>query len=160
MRFEKISYSQFLKDCKENDRECNYEDIILPKRATTYSAGYDFFSLIDFELNPCEQIKIPTGIRVILESDKFLAIVPRSSLGFKYRLQLDNTIGIIDADYAYADNEGHIWLKMTNDTRNGKILKVNKGDAIAQGVICRYFMTDDDCSNETRHGGIGSTSVK
>ena len=58
-----------------------------------------FFSPVDFELKPGETIKIPTGIRVFIESDWVLNIFPRSGLGFKFRLQMNNTVGIIDSDY-------------------------------------------------------------
>lgn len=154
-RFEKITKKQLAKDCGSH---INAEDIILPKRATKGSAGYDFFSPIGFSLAPGETIKIPTGIRVLLPPDKFLLIVPRSGLGFKYRVQLDNTVGVIDSDYSNSDNEGHIWIKITNDSNKGKSLVINQGDAIAQGIILQYGKTDDDKTEGLRNGGFGSTS--
>lgn len=154
-RFEKISKEQFVKDCGD---QINYENVALPKRATKGSAGYDFFSLTSFTLAPGEHIKIPTGIRVVLPDDKFLMVVPRSSLGFKFRLQLDNTVGIIDSDYSHSDNEGHIWMKITNDTVEGKTLHINVGDAIAQGIILSFGKTDDDEVKRERNGGFGSTT--
>lgn len=160
--FYKVSLEQYIKD-KDNDKskEVEWKEVKLPHRATKNSAGYDFYAPFDFELKPNETIKIASGIKVQLDNDKFLAIVPRSSLGFKYRLQLDNTVGIIDSDYYNnSGNEGHIFIKITNDTNCGKILKVNKGDAIAQGIILQYFLTDDDDSNSIREGGFGSTNVK
>lgn len=158
IKFEKISKKQFNTDVRYNDIPCQYTDILLPQRATKASAGYDFYSLVSFSLAPGEQIKIPTGIRVILPDDKFLMIVPRSSLGFKYRLQLNNTVGIIDADYSGSDNEGHIWIKITNDSKEGKRLNITAGDAIAQGIILPFFKTDDDEVENERNGGLGSTS--
>lgn len=160
-RFEKVSYNQYLEAIGGDiDLFDEYNDIIIPKRATTGSAGYDFFSPFTFTLNPNETIKIPTGIRVILDSDKFLAIYPRSGLGFKFRLQLDNTVGIIDSDYCNSDNEGHIFIKITNDGREGKSITINKGDGIAQGIITQFFKTDDDNSEGIRNGGFGSTTKK
>lgn len=160
-RFEKVSYNQYLEAIGGDiDLFDEYNDIIIPKRATTGSAGYDFFAPFTFTLNPNETIKIPTGIRVILDSDKFLAIYPRSGLGFKFRLQLDNTVGIIDSDYCNSDNEGHIFIKITNDGREGKPITINKGDGIAQGIITQFFKTDDDNSEGVRNGGFGSTTKK
>ena len=154
--FAKVSYDQFREalgcECRET-----YDTIKTPERATSRSAGYDFKSPIDFILEPGETIKIPTGIRVILDPDKFLAIYPRSGLGFKYRTQLDNTVGIIDADYSMSDNEGHIMVKLTNDTRDGKTLIIHTGDGICQGIIQQYFVTDDDNADGIRNGGFGST---
>ena len=101
-KFEKISKSQFEKDWKdtfagEGDLwEQVYESIKLPRRATSGSAGYDFFTTHDLELAPGETIKIPTGIRAWMEEGWVLKIYPRSGLGFKFRLQLNNTVGIID----------------------------------------------------------------
>lgn len=134
-----------------------YEKIKPPKRATVGSAGYDFFSPLDFNLVSGETIKIPTGIRVDIDEDWFLAIVPRSGLGFGYRLQLDNTIGIIDSDYYYSDNEGHIWIKLTNDSKQDKPLKVSAGEGIAQGIFLPYGITRSDHANGVRNGGFGST---
>ena len=126
-KFQKVSWEQFLegwKDAFPNTEEEKireiYEGIRLPRRATAGSAGYDFFSPVDFELKPGETLKMPTGIRVLMEPDWVLKIYPRSGLGFKYRLQLNNTVGIIDSDYYNSDNEGHIFIKITNDSKGRK----------------------------------------
>lgn len=158
-KFEKISRKQFINDVGANLSDL-YDEIKLPKRATKYSAGYDFYAPWTIILEPGYSTKIPTGIRVILDEDKFLGIVPRSGLGFKYRLQLDNTVGIIDADYSSSDNEGHIWIKITNDSREGKTLNIQRGEALAQGIIMQYFKTDDDDADGIRNGGFGSTNGK
>lgn len=158
MKFEKISYDQFLDDL--SDKWFDYDnDIKIPKRATKCSAGYDIYSVYDFKLAPGETILLPTGIKVELDPDKYLLIVPRSGQGFKFKVQLYNTCGIIDADYYNNEkNEGHIWVKLYNDSPEGKTLSVNKGDAICQGIISQYFVVDDDKSDEIRNGGFGSTS--
>ena len=135
-----------------------YDQIKLPKRATRGSAGYDFFSPVDFELKPGETIKIPTGIRVFIESDWVLNIFPRSGLGFKFRLQMNNTVGIIDSDYFYSDNEGHIFVKLTNDTNEGKTVSVAQGTGMVQGIFMQYGVTIDDDATEVRNGGFGSTT--
>ena len=158
-KFEFISEKQYLEDFTDVANSAPYSDLQLPKRATTGSAGYDIFSPVGFTLEPGNTMKIPTGIRVLLDENKFLMVVPRSGLGFKYRLQLDNTVGIIDSDYSKSDNEGHIWVKITNDSRTGKSLVVKQGDALAQGIILEYIKTDDDSSDGIRNGGFGSTSA-
>lgn len=152
-KFEKVSLEEYL---KANDSIDTYNNIKLPKRATLYSAGYDFYSPIDFTLKPGETIKVPTGIRCKMIDSYVLMIFPRSSLGFKYRLQLDNTVGIIDADYYNALNEGHIFIKMTNNSE--KILEVKEGEAFAQGIFLEYGITYDDEVSESRKGGFGSTN--
>ena len=160
-RFEKVSKEQFVLDydLTENKEEV-YDEIKLPKRATVGSAGYDFYSPCDFTLAPGQTIKIPTGIRSYIEPGYVLSIYPRSGLGFKYRIQLNNTVGIIDSDYYNADNEGHIMIKLTNDSNEGKTLEIKKGDGIAQGIFSEYFVTYDDSTDGVRTGGFGSTSKR
>ena len=161
-RFEKVSQEQFSSSWLDtfNESENVSDELKLPARATKGSAGYDFFSPLDFTLNPGESIKIPTGIRVFIEDGWVLKIYPRSGLGFKYRLQLNNTVGIIDSDYYYSDNEGHMFIKITNDSRENKTLSIKKGDAFAQGIFVEYGITYDDDVCETRNGGFGSTRKK
>ena len=150
--------SKLLAGYKKEEIKEIYDQIKLPKRATRGSAGYDFFSPVDFELKPGETIKIPTGIRVFIESDWVLNIFPRSGLGFKFRLQMNNTVGIIDSDYFYSDNEGHIFVKLTNDTNEGKTVSVAQGTGMVQGIFMQYGVTIDDDATEVRNGGFGSTT--
>ena len=143
-KFYKVSYAQFekamLDDFSLNEDEIKeiYNQLKLPKRATKGSAGYDFYTPISFQLNPGETIKIPTGIRCEMNPRWVLMIYPRSGLGFKFRLQLDNTVGVIDSDYFYSDNEGHIFIKITNDSNEGKIVEVKAGQGFAQGIFMQY----------------------
>lgn len=164
-KFYKVSYRQFAIDWKDTFPQSTsvqiqniYDDIKLPKRATKGSAGYDFFSPITFVLPPKETIKIPTGIRVSMNEGWVLMLYPRSSLGFKYRLQMDNTTGIIDSDYFESDNEGHIFAKMTNDSNQGKTVNLVAGDAMLQGIFMPFGICEDDTCEETRNGGFGSTN--
>ncbi len=164
--FEKISFEQFKQDwlaekapLTEEELQQLYEEIKLPKRATGGSAGYDFYSTEDFCLAPGETIKILTGIRSEMLPEWALLIYPRSGLGFKYRLQLNNTVGVIDSDYYYAKNEGHIQIKITNDSKEGKTVEIKKGTAFAQGIFTPYGITLDDDVETVRQGGLGSTGM-
>ena len=116
------------------------------------------FSAVACEVKPGETIKVPTGIRVEMEEDWVLKLYPRSGLGFKYRLQLNNTVGIIDSDYFYSDNEGHIFAKVTNDSREGKTIAFTEGMGFMQGIFVEYGITVDDDADGVRNGGFGSTS--
>lgn len=173
MRFEKVSLDQYLKDSTgdvhiiesspchitpKKSKEEIYNSIKLPCRATKKSAGYDFYAPYEFTLCPGETIKLATGIRVILDDDKFLMCVPRSGHGFKARVQLDNTVGIIDADYSDSDNEGHIHIKLTNDSRTDKSITVKAGEGMMQAIILSYFTVEDDNTIRSRNGGFGSTN--
>ena len=164
-RFEKVSFEQFLEGWgdtlgitdRSSIREI-YDQIRLPRRATAGSAGYDFFVPADITLAPGETIKIPTGIRVWMEPEWVLKCYPRSGLGFKYRLQLNNTVGIIDSDYYYSDNEGHIFSKITNDSNEGKTVELKTGEGFMQGIFVEYGITLDDDATAIRNGGFGSTT--
>ena len=161
-RFEKVSEAAFAAAWADTftTPTPEYDSLLLPKRATKGSAGYDFFSPLDFTLKPGETIKIPTGVRVWMEEGWVLKLYPRSGLGFKYRLQMNNTVGIIDSDYYYSDNEGHIFIKITNDSNEEKTLSLKKGEGFAQGIFVEYGITIDDDADEIRNGGFGSTTKK
>lgn len=150
-KFEKVSKEQYEKDSDV----LAYDEIVLPKRATRGSAGYDFFMPFNLVLAPKEEIKICTGIRCKIDEGWVLKIYPRSSLGFKYRMGLCNTVGIIDSDYYNALNEGHIQIKIVNN--GNKVLEIEKGKAFAQGIFLEYGITVDDEANEERTGGFGSS---
>lgn len=166
-KFHKVSENRFYEDwrdtfgpAEDGDIRKIYESIRLPRRATAGSAGYDFFAPASFVVKPGETIKIPTGVRVEMDQEWVLKCYPRSGLGFKYRLQLNNTVGIIDSDYFYSDNEGHIFAKLTNDTNEDKTLEIPADTGFMQGIFVEYGITVDDDVTDVRNGGLGSTTGK
>lgn len=169
-KFEKVSKERFVEDFMKifGDRENMTADkaeelyyaVKIPKRATKSSAGYDICTPVDIVLKPGESIKIPTGLRVRMREDYCLFIMPRSGLGSKFRFQLNNTVGVIDSDYYNSDNEGHIFVPMINDGREGKVVSLKAGDAFVQGVFLSYGITEDDEADAERNGGFGSTGLK
>ena len=170
--FEKVSFEQFCSAMKaefykqddasktaEEAISSLYDAIKLPERSTAGSAGYDFVSPTSFVLEPGQSIKIPTGIRCRIDEGWWLGCFPRSGLGFKYRLQLDNTVGVIDSDYYHSANEGHIFAKLTNDGKTGKPISISAGDRFMQGIFIPYGITYSDAADGVRDGGFGSTGV-
>lgn len=151
--FKMISTSQAIKDGFTVDMI-----VTKPKRSTSKSAGYDIFSPFDFTLNPNEEIKVPTFLSVYMNDGEFLAIFPRSGLGFKYYSRLANTVAIIDSDYNLSDNEGHIWIKIRNES--DKPMNIKAGEAIAQGIFIPFMLVDNDSfdNGAVRNGGFGSTT--
>lgn len=165
-KFEKVSFEQFKKDWlntmeyADNSKIRNiYDNIHIPQRATRGSAGYDFYAPVNIELKPDKTICIPTGIRVKINDGWVLKCYPRSGLGFKFRLQLNNTVGIIDSDYYNSDNEGHIFSKITNCTNEEKTVLIEAGKGFMQGIFVEYGITVNDCAEAERNGGFGSTSA-
>ena len=159
-KFEKVSLSQFKNDLKDclNIESTNdiYEEIILPKRATKGSAGYDFVCPIDITIKPNQMLKIPSGIRCFIENTYVLNIYPRSSLGFKYQMMLANTTGIIDSDYYGAKNEGHIIIAVVN--KGDKDIVLKKGERFVQGIFFKFYTVDEEEIETKRIGGFGSSN--
>ncbi len=161
-QFEKVSFKQFLNSMNglilpEDTIRRMYDAIPIPTRATVGSAGYDFSLPYEIELEPGRSILIPTGIRCKMDNDWVLMLAPRSGLGFKFRLQLNNTIGIIDSDYYNSDNEGHIMAKIMNDSNEGKVISLPAGKAFMQGIFLSYGITVDDNASGIRNGGFDSS---
>jgi len=169
MKFEKVSFAEYRKefegyyDREIDDIQKEWEDIKLPKRATKGSAGHDFFSPFPFRLSTepdsfyPKTITIPTGIKARLDEDKVLMCYPRSGQGFKFKLQLFNTVGVIDSDYINSNNEGHIKAKLTLDTDEEVTLTIDKGMGFMQGIITQFFVIDEEEVIGERNGGFGST---
>lgn len=163
-KFEKVSREEFRKairnlkinatdDCIDDI----YNNIHLPKRATKGSAGYDFYSSFGFDIKQGDSIIIPTGVRCRMQEGWVLTLYPRSGMGFKTGTRLANTVGVIDSDYYFSDNEGHIMLKLVNDGVLGRDVCINVGDGICQGILFPFGITEDDNAIAIRNGGFGST---
>ena len=160
--FEKVSFEQWKKDCgikglPEAELRKWYEDIKLPKQATAGSAGCDFFMPYNLNFEAGSKFKIATGIRWLADgaNDRVLLIVPRSGLGFKYGIRLPNTVGVIDADYAQAENEGHILVAFENPSSED--VQLPQGKPFVQGIIVKYEVPEGAESGDARIGGFGST---
>lgn len=200
-RFEKVSLEQFIQDCtgfctNEYALEQAYRQIKLPEAKTLDSAGFDFYAPFHIDIYSDSKVRIPTGIRWICENEDlvqygtqigfYLQMVPRSSLGCRYRLQLSNTVGIIDADYWKSDNGGHILIdiyrppmlevvkswytnddngilnmvsfpKRGHDAFDNDVLSIEAGTAFVQGIIQPYVKLPEYTRKEVRNGGFGST---
>ena len=186
--FEKVSYTQFMEDMiaeypyfakLEHEEELRnyYDNIKLPTRSTDNAAGYDFYSPFPFKIETGCTIKIPTGIRVDIDSNWWMLLCPKSGIGFKNHIHLANTIGVDDADYYYSNNSGHIFIKIVMphnivantccvtlfdkviNTYIPKELSIEQGEKFAQGIFLPYGVTLDDelTIKQTRIGGLGST---
>jgi dUTP pyrophosphatase len=55
-------------------------------------------------------------------------------------------------------NNCHIFIKMTNETREDKTVEIQQGIGFAQGIFLEYGITLDDCTDGIRNGGLGSTT--
>ncbi len=135
--------------------------IPLPKRATAGSAGYDFICPADVTLQPGDAVTIPTGIRCEMQAGWVLMLFPRSGLGFKHQVRLANTVGVIDADYFHAENEGHIMVRIANGqspcSMGSHEVTIRKGERFCQGIFLPHGLAEEDEVLSDRMGGFGST---
>ena len=170
-QFEKVSLKEFIRAIRhafpysegravtDEELELNYNSILLPQRATTGSAGYDFYCPFSITVMPHSKVLLPSGYKVKLKEGYVLKLYPRSSLGFNFNMSLANTVGIIDSDYYNnPTNEGHIMDMIVNNSDNPLELKF--GERYVQGVIEKFYITYDDNVLTRRTGGIGSTNGK
>ena len=101
---------------------------------------------------------VSTGMKCKLDQGTFLQLSVRSSTPLKHWLMLANGVGIIDADYYNnPDNEGEIFLQIYNLSPFN--IQIKKGEAIGQGIILPFGITEDDIVMGDRTGGFGSTNV-
>ena len=154
-KFTHVSEAQYAEAM--NGQDClSLEEIPLPKRATAGSAGYDFVSPLEVTVPAGGSALIPTGIRAEMEPGWVLMLFPRSSLGFRHALRLSNTVGVIDSDYAFAKNEGHIMVKLRNPL--AEAVMIGRGERFCQGVFLPYGTAEEDeGALAQRSGGMGST---
>lgn len=156
-RFTHVSQAQYAEDMKGREGVLPLEEIPLPRRATAGSAGYDFVSPLEVTVPPGGTALIPTGIRAEMEEGWVLLLFPRSSLGFRHSLRLANTAGVIDSDYAFAKNEGHIMVKLRNPLPEP--VTIGRGDRFCQGIFLPYGTAEEEDVLAKRSGGIGSTNL-
>ena len=137
------------------------ENAVIPKAATSGSAGMDLYSCIesDIVINPGERYLVPTGIAISLESADYVAyIFARSGLAIKSGITLANCVGVIDSDY-----RGEIKVGLIN--QSDKPFTISNNERIAQLVISpvilpQIFEVDELDSTERAAGGFGSTGIK
>ena len=154
-KFTHVSEKQYAEAMAEREGFLPLEEIPLPKRATAGSAGYDFVSPLEVTVPAGGTALIPTGIRAEMEPGWVLMLFPRSSLGFRHALRLSNTVGVIDSDYAFAKNEGHIMVKLRNPL--SEPVTIGRGDRFCQGVFLPSGPAEEDEDFAVRVGGFGST---
>ena len=154
-KFGHVSDQQYRQDMGTRRDYTPVAKIPMPKRSTRGSAGYDFVSPVETLIPAGGKAVIPTGIRCEMESGWVLMLFPRSGLGFRHQIRLSNTVGVIDSDYAFAENEGHIQVSLRNPTNTDLI--ISRGERFCQGIFLPYGLAEEEDSFTERTGGLGST---
>lgn len=137
----------------------NRESVILPRRGTSKSAGYDFFLSEDIFLLPKETYFVWSDVKAYMQPDEVLEIYPRSSIAIKKGITIKNNVGVIDSDYFNnSSNDGNIAVCLYNF--GNEAVGLLKNEAIAQGIFKKFLVSDNCNTDSERVGGIGSTTSK
>ncbi len=131
------------------------EGVNLPVRKTKGSCGYDIHCPENIDINAGQWAYIDTGILLdpgdIPEGYVGL-IVPRSSIGMKYKLRLANTVGVIDSDYTMATIKATITVETD--------IQLMKNERILQMILVPFgVIPTEEPPTEDRKGGCGSTGL-
>ena len=144
-----------LKQYEESESECGYQSDLLTLTSHEYKTLNEVAAATKHTY--CKPTLVPTGIKCKMPKNMYLELSVRSSCPLKHWLILANGVGIIDADYYNnPDNEGHIYFQIINLSPFDILLR--KGDTIGQGILKKYYTTNDDAAAGERLGGFGSTS--
>lgn len=133
--------------------------LLMPERKTDTSAGYDIIAPYDFVIKTGNASSEIMDSYVQIEMDpEFVAYMHiRSSTGIKRYIRLMNSVGVIDSDFK---EQVKVPLRIFVPYNE----HIKAGQAIAQIVFHKWYMTDEDREKtkngrkgKKRNGGIGST---
>ena len=135
-----------------------HEDAVIPTYGTEGAAGFDFYSVDDYIVDPGKTVIVKTGLAVAVPIGYYLAVVPRSGVSAKTGIRIANSPGTVDADY-----RGEIGVILVNLSNEAFVIE--NGERIAQMVIAKHERAEwnevDQLSDTSRGaGGFGSTGTK
>lgn len=125
----------------------------MPEKKTTGAGAFDLYSAVDCEIKPGETGIIKLGIFSQFDKALVAVIRDRSSLSVK---GFFTTAGIVDSDY-----RGE-WMIVMNNRSLSEMLKVTRGDRIAQVLFVpvpeiSFKLVQELDESQRAEGGFGST---
>lgn len=133
------------------------ESAQIPVYAHKGDSGFDLASTESVTIVPGETKLISTGLSFGIPEGYEMQVRPRSGMSFKTKFRVANSPGTIDSNYVgevkiIAENIGH------------RPIFIEKGDRIAQGVICpvyeAIFVVEELEDTNRGSNGFGSSGVK
>ena len=129
-------------------------NFIMPTKGSNDAGAIDLYMPEEGSVDGTEK-KIPLGFAAAIPKGYVGLLLPRSSTGAKHGLELNNTCGVIDADY-----RGE-WIAVMR-TKNGVPFSWAAGDRVLQCVVVPVLsvdlvLTDDLDPTERGEGGFGSS---
>jgi dUTP pyrophosphatase len=129
------------------------KELPLPKYESKGAAGIDIYSAEFKDIPPRTCLLIKTGIAFEITPGYMGVIKSRSGIAVKKNTHV--RAGVVDEDY-----RGEVKVLLCND--GNKVVKLNKGDRIAQVLIvpvtrCTVQESDELAETDRQEGGWGST---
>lgn len=110
-----------------------HKDAQIPKRSNKFDAGLDLCSCENGVISPGCRMIVDTGISILIPSDCYARIAPRSGLAAKHGI--DVLAGVVDCTYT-----GNIQVILYNTSNVS--YDVSKGDRIAQLIFEKIYLPD------------------
>jgi len=132
-----------------------HDKFVMPLRSTEHAGAFDIYMPEAGAVSGHNAKKIGLGFAAEVPKDHVALIVPRSGVGAKYGVELNNTIGVIDSDYR---GEWQVAVK----TKNGGAFRWEAEERIFQFLIvpvAKVTLEESESLSETARstGGFGST---
>jgi dUTP pyrophosphatase len=131
-----------------------HNGFIMPTKGTQYAGAYDIYMPTAGSADGNSKM-YGLGFAAEVPENHVALLLPRSSSGAKYGLELNNTCGVIDSDY-----RGE-W-KAALRTKNIQPLTWEAGDRLLQFLIVpvvqvSLVLVDSVSKTDRAEGGFGST---
>lgn len=129
-------------------------NFIMPTKGSNDAGAIDLYMPEAGSVDGTEK-KFPLGFAAAIPNGYVGLLLPRSGTGAKYGLELNNTCGVIDADY-----RGE-WIAVMR-TKSGKEFSWKQGERVLQCVLVPVLsptleQVEDLDSTDRGEGGFGSS---
>jgi dUTP pyrophosphatase len=134
------------------------ETAVIPKYAYVGDSGFDLSANESVTICPGETKLIGTGLAFSIPENLEMQIRPRSGMSAKSKFRICNSPGTVDSNFT-----GEI--KIIGENIGSRPIFIEKGDRIAQGVICpviraNFIVIEDLDKTERSENGFGSSGIK
>lgn len=132
-----------------------HQALIMPTKGSEYAGAYDLYMPEAGYVRGILPITVPLGFAAEVPSGYVALLLPRSSIGANYGLELNNTCGIVDSDYR---GEWKVVLR----TKDAAAFSWKAGDRLLQFLLVPVLSVDlelvEELSSTDRGtGGFGSS---
>ena len=129
----------------------------MPTKGTDMAAGYDIYMPEAGSITGLSPLMVGLGFAAEVPAGCVALLLPRSSTGSKFGLELNNTCGVIDSDYR---GEWKAALK----TKSGLPYSWSAGDRLLQFLIMpvisvNLIAVDSLEATQRGAGGFGSSGI-